>query len=64
MSQLRFMFLFCLLIIQYAEAFIRYIVTYYDAYIYVCFYYHISKTFGRSYDLSTPHVKKTVVVSK
>ena len=34
-SQLRFIFLFCLLIIQYAETLIRYIDTYYATYIYI-----------------------------
>ena len=34
-SQLRFIFLFCLLILQYAETLIRYIVTYYATYIYI-----------------------------
>ena len=35
MSQLRFIFVFCLMIIQYAETFIRYIVSYYATYLYV-----------------------------
>ena len=35
MSQLRFIFLFCLYIIQYEETFIRYIVTYYAIYMFV-----------------------------
>ena len=34
-SQLRFIFLFCSLIIQYAETLLRYIVTYYATYIYI-----------------------------
>ena len=37
-SQLRFVFVFCLWIIQYAETFIRYIVTYYATYTYTYAY--------------------------
>ena len=34
-SQLRYIFVFCLLIIQFAETIIRYIDTYYDTYTYI-----------------------------